>query len=67
MSDCDHDVCITCGDVAVEMTVVRLDGRPRVGAAAIESTGILPLGEWIETDANSRARIQVGVIGEATL
>lgn len=26
MSDCDHGVCITCGDVAVEMTVVRLDG-----------------------------------------
>jgi hypothetical protein len=26
VSDCDHDVCITCGDVAVEMTVVRLDG-----------------------------------------
>jgi hypothetical protein len=22
----DHDVCITCGDVAVEMTVVRVDG-----------------------------------------
>ena len=26
MSDCDHDGCITCGDVAVEMVVVRLDG-----------------------------------------
>ena len=26
MSDCDHDVCITCGDVAVEMHVVRVDG-----------------------------------------
>ena len=26
MSDCEHDVCITCGDVAVEMRVVRLDG-----------------------------------------
>jgi hydrogenase maturation factor len=26
VSDCDHDVCITCGDVAVEMRVVRLDG-----------------------------------------
>jgi hypothetical protein len=26
VSDCDHDACITCGDVAVEMRVVRLDG-----------------------------------------
>jgi hydrogenase expression/formation protein HypC len=26
VSDCDHDGCITCGDVAVEMRVVRLDG-----------------------------------------
>jgi hypothetical protein len=26
VSDCEHDVCITCGDVAVEMRVVRIDG-----------------------------------------
>jgi hydrogenase maturation factor len=26
VSDCEHDVCITCGDVAVEMRVERLDG-----------------------------------------
>jgi hydrogenase maturation factor len=26
VSDCEHGVCITCGDVAVEMRVVRLDG-----------------------------------------
>ena len=26
MTDCDHEVCLTCGDVAVEMTVVRVDG-----------------------------------------
>jgi hypothetical protein len=24
--DCDHEVCLTCGDVAVEMKVVRFDG-----------------------------------------
>ena len=24
--DCDHEVCLTCGDVAVEMKVVRVDG-----------------------------------------
>ena len=25
MSECDHDVCITCGDHAVAMRVVRID------------------------------------------
>jgi hydrogenase assembly chaperone HypC/HupF len=28
MTPCDHDEhCITCGDVAVEMTVLRVDGE----------------------------------------
>jgi len=26
VSDRDHDGCITCGDVAVEMCVLRVDG-----------------------------------------
>ena len=26
MSDCAHDVCITCGDHAVPMRVVKVDG-----------------------------------------
>ena len=34
MSDCDHDVCITCGDVAVEMRVLRVDGDLAVCEAA---------------------------------
>ena len=34
MSDCDHDVCITCGDVAVEMRVARVDGELAVCEAA---------------------------------
>ncbi len=35
MSDCGPgDVCITCGDVAVEMRVVRLDGDLAVCEAA---------------------------------
>ena len=25
MSDCDHDVCITCGDQAVPMRILRVD------------------------------------------
>ena len=34
VSDCDHDVCITCGDVAVPMRVVRVDGDLAVCEAA---------------------------------
>jgi hydrogenase maturation factor len=34
VSDCDHDVCLTCGDVAVEMKVVRVDGDLAVCAAS---------------------------------
>jgi hypothetical protein len=34
VSDCDHDVCLTCGDVAVEMQVVRVDGDLAVCEAA---------------------------------
>jgi hydrogenase expression/formation protein HypC len=26
VTDCDHDGCITCGDVAVEMRVLRIRG-----------------------------------------
>jgi hypothetical protein len=34
VSDCDHGVCITCGDVAVEMRVARVDGDLAVCEAA---------------------------------
>lgn len=44
--------------------VARLDGAPRVGADAIHGTGSLAVGEWLETDAASRARVKVGRIGE---
>ena len=27
MSDCAHDICITCGDHAVPMRVVRIDSE----------------------------------------
>jgi len=43
--------------------VVSLAGTPRVGSEALEGTGRLPVGEWLETDAASRARISVGLIG----
>jgi hypothetical protein len=44
--------------------VESLAGAPRVGSEALEGKGRLPVGEWLETDAASRARIAVGLIGE---
>jgi hydrogenase maturation factor len=34
VSDCEHDACITCGDVAVEMRVLRVDDDLAVCEAA---------------------------------
>jgi hypothetical protein len=44
--------------------VARLDGAPRVGSSSIRGNGSLAVGEWLETDAGSRARVTVGKIGE---
>ena len=42
--------------------VVRLEGTPSVGSRFIEH-GKIEVGEWLQTDASSRARIAVGDIG----
>jgi ferric-dicitrate binding protein FerR (iron transport regulator) len=44
--------------------VASLAGEPRVGSGALGERGSLGLGQWLETDAASRARITVGLIGE---
>ncbi|HEU5133105.1 MAG TPA: FecR domain-containing protein, partial [Pyrinomonadaceae bacterium] len=43
--------------------VKRLDGTPTVGRERISNNGELAVGEWLETDGNSRAQIAVGSIG----
>ena len=43
--------------------VSRVDGSPLVDAKPIHGVGQIAVGEWIETDARSRAAIQVGAIG----
>lgn len=43
--------------------VVRIEGSPLVGAKPIQGAGRIGAGEWIETDAGSRATVQVGTIG----
>ena len=44
--------------------VERVAGTPKVGTSWIASTGRLGVGQWLETDGSSRAKIAVGMIGE---
>jgi hypothetical protein len=47
--------------------VARLDGAPRIDSAKINNKGRLRVGQWLETDTNSRARIDVGNIGQVEI
>src|SRR5688572_24048304 len=44
--------------------VARLSGRPMFGANSVDRTARLRAGEWLETDARSRALIHVGLLGQ---
>jgi hypothetical protein len=44
--------------------VARLEGAPRIGGGPLDQAGLLRQGQWLETDGSSRARLQVGVIGD---
>jgi hypothetical protein len=47
--------------------VARLEGSPMVGANRIEGNGSLAVGEWLETDASSRAQLSVANIGHVDI
>ncbi len=47
--------------------VKRVDGTPRIGSQRISNNGELAVGEWLETDGNSRAQIAVGSIGNVDI
>jgi hypothetical protein len=47
--------------------VARIEGAPKVGANHIEGSGRLAVGEWLETDASSRAKISVADIGQVDI
>jgi hypothetical protein len=49
---------------AAAWDVARLAGAPQIGAERIGQTGRLAVGEWLETDNNSRAQISVARIGQ---
>jgi len=45
-------------------TVEKLAGTPIVGSDELTDHGMLKVGDWLETDDKSRARLKVGMIGE---
>ncbi|OGU72940.1 MAG: hypothetical protein A2V93_05425 [Ignavibacteria bacterium RBG_16_34_14] len=45
-------------------TVEKLAGTPIVGSEELTESGMLKVGDWLETDEKSRARLKVGIIGE---
>lgn len=47
----------------IRWDVVRVAGSPSVNAKSIGGVGQIGAGEWIETDARSRAIVKVGEIG----
>ncbi|MCA1600361.1 MAG: zf-HC2 domain-containing protein [Acidobacteria bacterium] len=47
--------------------VARLNGSPRIGSARINDKSRLAIGQWLETDNVSRAKIQVGSIGQVEI
>jgi hypothetical protein len=47
--------------------VVRLDGAPSVGSKSVADTGRIAVGEWLQTDASSRARIVIGENGASEI
>jgi hypothetical protein len=47
--------------------VKRVDGTPTVGTERISNNGELAVGEWLETDGNSRAQIAVSSIGSVDI
>jgi len=44
-----------------------VDGTPKIGATGISNKGNLAVGQWLETDANSRAQIAVESIGQVEI
>jgi hypothetical protein len=47
--------------------VARLDGQPRIGSTTLAGNGRIAIGQTLVTDSASRARVEVGTIGEVTV
>ena len=47
--------------------VARLGGAPRIGSENVSNKSRLGVGQWLETDANSRAKLEVANIGNVEI
>jgi Putative zinc-finger/FecR protein len=47
--------------------VQRLNGTPRIDSTSVENKGQLAIGQWLETDGNSRAQLAVSSIGRVEI
>ena len=50
-----------------QWNVARLGGAPRIDTQTIGDAGKLRVGQWLETDATSRAKIEVATIGNVEI
>jgi hypothetical protein len=50
-----------------QWNVARLGGSPRIDSQAIGDAGKLGVGQWLETDGTSRAKIDVATIGNVEI
>src|SRR2546421_69383 len=50
-----------------QWNVARLDGSPRINSENMGDKNKLGLGQWLETDATSRAQIDVATIGKVEI
>jgi len=48
-------------------SVATISGAPRVDATTVRREAEFRVGQWLETDADSRAKVAVGNIGEVTV
>jgi hypothetical protein len=49
--------------VLISWRVARLNGTPRIGSIGFKDEAKLEIGQWLETDATSRAQLDVAAIG----
>jgi len=47
--------------------VQRLTGAPQVASRGVRTTARLLIGEWLETDANSKARLNMNDVGDVVI
>jgi FecR protein/Putative zinc-finger len=63
----NKETVITSRVVEQTWEVARLAGTPTIGANQLEGSGRLAVGEWLETDSSSRAKINVADIGQVDI